>query len=93
MADDRDDAPVHGIPRPPAGELVLRRRLRVLRDILEDPDSPYRSRLIDLTDLLIESDEATPADLSEHFGPGCWSKVNRPIDLLGSPPPRQGGRR
>jgi hypothetical protein len=81
MADDRDDAPVHGIPRPPAGELVLRRRLRILREILEDPDSPFRARLIDLTDMVEDTDAGIPM-------PRTTSTTGRRIDLLGSPPPR-----
>lgn len=81
---DRDDCPVHGIPRPPVGELVIRRRLRVLRDILTDPDSPYRSRLIDLTDLLLETENTDPASLE-----ALERARGARIDLPGSPPPRR----
>lgn len=88
MNDDlnRDDCNPRGIPRPPAGELVLRRRLRILREILEDPDSPFRARLIDLTDMVEDTDSGIPM-------PRMAPAPGRRIDLLGSPPPRQGGRR
>jgi hypothetical protein len=80
--DGQDWTPAHGIPRPPAGELVLRRRLRILREILEDVDSPFRSRLIDLTDMVEDTDAGIPM-------PRMVPATGRRIDLLGSPPPRQ----
>lgn len=55
-----DDCNPRGILRPTVGELVLRRRLRVLREILEDPDNQYHRQLLGLTDMLIEGERTTP---------------------------------
>lgn len=78
-----DDANPHGIPRPTAGELVVRRRLRALREILEDRDNPYHSQLIGLTDMLIDSEQDPPPPAAL-FDDG----VGRKIDLPGVPYPR-----
>lgn len=88
MTTDRDDCDPRGISRPPAGELVIRRRLRILREILEDPDSPFRARLIDLTDMVEDTDAGIPMPRTT-----TGERARVLIDLPGSPPPRQGGRR
>lgn len=79
-----DDAPVHGIPRPTAGELVLRRRLRVLREILEDRDSVHHSQLVGLTDMLIATEDDPPPPRRTTSDDG----IGRKIDLLGAALPR-----
>lgn len=79
-----DDAPVHGIPRPTAGELVLRRRLRALREILEDRDNVYHRQLVAMTDMLIDTEDDPPAPRRATGGDG----VGRKIDLLGAALPR-----
>ena len=49
-----DPCPPHGIPRPTIDDLILRRRLRVLRVVLADPDDIHHDRLVALCDLLID---------------------------------------
>ena len=78
-----DDCNPSGIERPSRDELVLRRRLRVLREILQDPDSIFRERLIDLTDMCDDTEHGLPM---AHTASG----ERRLVDLPGSPPPRQG---
>lgn len=79
-----DDANPRGIPRPTAGELVLRRRLRVLREILEDRDSAYHSQLVGLTDMLITTEDDPPPPRRTSSDDG----IGRKIDLLGAALPR-----
>lgn len=69
-------------------ELVLRRRLRILGDILADPDHPFRAQLIALTDLFdaTEANGDGPARTAAANGAG----VPLQIHLPGSPPPRKG---
>lgn len=68
-------------------ELVRRRRLRILGDILADPDHPSRAQLIAITELFdaTEANDDAPRTTSAN-GDG----VNLQIHLPGSPPPRKG---
>lgn len=71
--------------QPPKNELVLARRMRVLRGILLDPDSPYRARLIDITDLLIETEDGPTLEVVADDG-----VARPPVHMLGAAPPRRG---
>lgn len=68
-------------------ELVLRRRMRILGDILADPDHPSRSQLIAITELFdaTETGGDDPRTTSANE-----DGVNPQIHLLGSAPPRKG---
>lgn len=88
-ADDQDWTPPRGIRRPSRDELLRARRLRTLTAILDDEDSPFRNRLLDLADMHIETEAD---DRPRTFSVGSTG-VNLRVDLPGSPPPRQGGRR
>lgn len=79
-----DDCNPRGIPRPTAGELVLRRRLRALREILEDRDNPYHRQLVAMTDMLIDTEDDPPPARRATADDG----VGRKIDLLGAALPR-----
>lgn len=79
-----DEANPHGIPRPTAGELVLRRRLRALREILEDRDNVHHAQLVGLTDMIIATEDDPPPPRRTNSDDG----VGRKIDLLGAALPR-----
>lgn len=70
-------------------DLVLQRRMRILREILADPDNPFRARLIDLTDMVVDTELGLPMPLTTSAN---GNGINRRIDLPGSPPPRQDSR-
>jgi hypothetical protein len=77
-----DDCAPHGIQRPT--EVMLRRRLRVVRRVLEDPLNPFRAQLINITDLLMDDADDTPAP-----APAAVER-DRPIHIPGSPPRPRG---